>query len=255
MGKLGGVGVFPAGHIASKLDDRYLHAETDTQIRNAVLTRIACGFDLAFHTALPKAAGDQNRILAHQALGALTLDDLGIDIVDVNLDARLNAGMHQRLVERLVGVEQLHVFADHGDIDRLQGVKLGIEHMHPLGEVSRSRLKTQLVANNLVEAMLMQHQRNAVDGVGILQRNDGTFFNVGEKRDLAPLHLLQLDLAAADQNIGLDADRTQLFDTVLGRLGLCLAGGLDVRHQRQVHENRTTRPQLAANLANRLQER
>ncbi|MNV59876.1 hypothetical protein D3C71_1523210 [compost metagenome] len=42
---------------------------------------------------------------------------------------------------------------------------------------------------------------------------------------------------------------------MLGRLGLQLAGGGDVRHQGQVHEQRLLRAALGAHLADRLQER
>src|SRR5699024_11812324 len=49
VGKLGRDGIFPADHIAGELDDRYLHADTDRQIRSAVLTRIASGIALDSH--------------------------------------------------------------------------------------------------------------------------------------------------------------------------------------------------------------
>ena len=42
---------------------------------------------------------------------------------------------------------------------------------------------------------------------------------------------------------------------MLGGLGLDLAGGLDERHQGQVHEHGVLRAELDAHLADRLQER
>ena len=53
---------------------------------------------------------------------------------------------------------------------------------------------------------------------------------------------------AAEQDVGLDADLAQLLHRVLGRLGLELAGGGDVRHQREVHARRRSacRPRGAA---------
>ena len=42
---------------------------------------------------------------------------------------------------------------------------------------------------------------------------------------------------------------------MLGRLGLQLAGGGDVRHQRQVDEDRVLAPELVAELADGLEER
>ena len=254
-GEFGGVGVFPTRHVSRELDHRHLHAETDAEIGNVILAREAGGLDLAFHAALAESARHQNGVLAGQTLGAMTLDQLGIDVLDVDLHPRLDAGMDQRLVERLVGVEQLHVLADHGDVDRLERIELGVEDMDPLGQIRLRRLEAELVADDIVEPLLVQHQRNAIDGIGILQRDDRTLFDVGEQRDLAPLALLELDFAAADQDIGLDTDRAQLLDAVLGRLGLGLAGGLDVGHQRQVHEQRAVGTHFAAQLTDGFQER
>ena len=75
------------------------------------------------------------------------------------------------------------------------------------------------------------------------------------KRDLL------LDLAgknavgAAQQDVGLDADRPQVAHAVLRRLGLQLAGGADVRHQREVHVDRVLAADVLAELANGFEER
>ena len=47
----------------------------------------------------------------------MTLDVFGVNIVDIDLNATLDAGVNQRFVERLVGIQQLHVLTDHGDTD------------------------------------------------------------------------------------------------------------------------------------------
>ena len=60
---------------------------------------------------------------------------------------------------------------------------------------------------------------------------------------------------AADQNVRLDADRTQLFHRVLRRLGLDLRRGRDIRHQRQVHVDDAVVSEFDAHLANRLEKR
>src|SRR5690606_22637142 len=73
--------------------------------------------------------------------------------------------------------------------------------------------------------------------------------------DLASFRGRKLLLAAAKQDVRLDADRAQLLDRVLGGLGLELAGGGDERHQGQVHEQRAAGAALDAQLADRLQER
>ena len=59
----------------------------------------------------------------------------------------------------------------------------------------------------------------------------------------------------AKQNVGLNADRAQLLDRMLRRLGLQFARRRDVGHQRQVNEDGRPARQLVAELADRLEER
>ena len=65
----------------------------------------------------------------------------------------------------------------------------------------------------------------------------------------------QLAVGAADDRVGLDADRAQRGDRVLGRLGLQLAGRADVGHQRDVQEEAVVAADVVADLAGRLEER
>ena len=61
--------------------------------------------------------------------------------------------------------------------------------------------------------------------------------------------------AAADQHVGLDAERGQFAHAMLGRLGLQLAGGGDVGHQRDVDRTRVAAAEIVPQLADRLDER
>src|SRR3546814_332491 len=140
-------------------------------------------------------------------------------------------------------------------VDRVFG---GLDHGQPLGQVGRHRgavVQAQALGHHLVQALGVQPHRDLVDVVQVHDRDHGLFRDVGERGDLAPLAVGQRLLAAAQQHVGLDADRTQLLDRVLGGLGLELAGRGDVRHQGQVHEQRLVRAALGADLADRLQER
>ena len=62
-------------------------------------------------------------------------------------------------------------------------------------------------------------------------------------------------VGAAEQDVGLDADRPQVADAVLRRLGLQLAGRADERHERQVNVERVVAPDVLAELADGLEER
>ena len=88
-----------------------------------------------------------------------------------------------------------------------------------------------------------------------LRRDDRLFVDVAEERDLPLDVLVEVAVGAAEQDVGLDADRAQVADAVLRRLGLQLAGGADERHQRQVDVERVLAADVLAQLADRLEER
>ena len=83
--ELRAVRVGKSGAMARELDHRELHAEADAEIRNAVLAREADRLDLAFDAALAEAARHEDRVHALQAVGAIALDDFGVDVVDLDL--------------------------------------------------------------------------------------------------------------------------------------------------------------------------
>ena len=62
-------------------------------------------------------------------------------------------------------------------------------------------------------------------------------------------------VGAHQQDVGRDADRAQFLDRMLRRLGLQLAGGRNVGHQRQVDVDGAAARQVVAELADRLEER
>ena len=102
--------------VAGKLDDGALQAEADAEERDPALAGEADGLDLARDAAVAEAARHQDAVDAAQhALGPLALDFLGLDLADQYPTARGNAGVVERLVDRLVGVVVLDVLADHGD--------------------------------------------------------------------------------------------------------------------------------------------
>ena len=55
--ELGAIGVGKSRLMPRKFDHRQLHAQTDAEVGDFVLARIANGCDLSFHAALAEAAG------------------------------------------------------------------------------------------------------------------------------------------------------------------------------------------------------
>ena len=167
----------------------------------------------------------------------------------------MHAGVRQRLRQRFIGLGQVHVLADHADAHRLLGMIEAVHHPIPFGEIRFRHIEMELTHHQLVELLGMEQTRDAVDVVGVDGGDDRLLRHIGEERNLAPLLVRQQLLGATQQDIGLDADGAQFLDRVLGRLGLDLTGGADVRHQGQMHEQRILRPLLDPHLADRLQER
>ena len=97
--------------------------------------------------------------------------------------------------------------------------------------------------------------RHVVDRVDVARLDHRALAHVAEQAELAPLLARDLAVGAAQQDVGLDADRAQLLDRMLGRLGLQLAGGRDVGQQRQVDVDDVAARQVVAELADRLEER
>jgi len=85
-----------------------------------------------------------------------------------------------RLDQRFVGVQKFHVLADHGDVDFLLWMQLGIDDTIPFGEVGATAFETETFDDIVIEALGMQDARNLVDGIGVRQADHRTLFDVGE---------------------------------------------------------------------------
>ena len=116
---------------------------------------------------------------------------------EVDARARAQARVHQRLAERDVRIAQVDVLADHRDGHREVRVALGRDDLMPLAQVRWRHVQPQLLADDVVEALLVEQHRDLVDVVGIDGREHGALLDVGEERDLAALLRRQRVTAAA----------------------------------------------------------
>ena len=101
----------------------------------------------------------------------------------------------------------------------------------------------------------MIERRHVVDRAGVARLDHRALAHVAEQAELAPLLARNLAVRAAEQDVRLDADRAQLLDRMLGRLGLQFARGRNVGQQRQVDVDDVAARQIVAELADRLEER
>ena len=253
--KLGGVRASQADHVTCEFDGGDLHAKTNSQIRNLIFTGKFHRGNLAFGAAFAKATRHQNRVHAREHIDAGLFHILGIEIVNIDAGARLDAGVNQRFGKRLVRVCQAHVFADHRQIDFGSRVLQRVNDLIPLGEIGRLWRQVQFAADDFIKTLLVQHLGNLVDGSRVVARNHRAFFDVGEQRNLAPLFFRQWAIATTHHHIGLDTDLAQLLDAVLGGLGFYFTDGRQIRHQREVDITDVFAPLLNTHLANRFEKR
>jgi hypothetical protein len=154
--------------VARDLDRGDLHAEADAEVGHLRLARVLDCRDLALDAALAEAARDEDRVHVLQRLDAARLDRLGIHVVDVHARARLDARVDQRFGERLVRILQVHVLADHRDVDLVLGVLEAVDDVFPHREVGGVGREVELAADDLVQALLVQRHRDLVDRVHVV---------------------------------------------------------------------------------------
>ena len=192
--------------------------------------------------------------MAQLAGSEKAFDILGLDPFDLDVGAVVEASVLQAFDDRQVGVGKLDVLANQTDPDRLHG---GFDLLHellPVREVDVA-FDPQHVAHEVVEALVVQDQRQLVDVVRVGGIDDGAQFDVAHGRDLALQVVAQRLLAAAHDHIGLDAAAAELGHRVLGRLGLLLASWADERHQRHVDVADVVAADHVAELADCFEER
>ena len=257
--KFGGRRPSLAGQIAHPFDAGHLHAEAYAEERHLLLAGEADRTDLALAAALAKTAGHEDAVhrlqLGRQIIRIL-LEQLGIEPFHMHAHAVGHAAMHQRFGKRLIGIRQADIFADDTDGHFAFRVLIAIENIVPARQVWLGRMIQPEGTQHLgIQTLGMIVERHRIDALGVQRRNDRFLADVAELRDLAPLAVRQRTFAAAQQQIGLNAQACQFAHAVLRRFGLQLACGGNERHQRYMDGNRLLRLQLVAQLTDRLDER
>ena len=215
------------------------------------------GLDLAFGSALAKAARHQNGLKPFQPRGRIfAFEDLGIDPFGFHAGAVGHAAMGQRLGDRFVGVFQLRVFADDGHADLAFGIGQAVHHIFPARQVGAGRGRNaEGVQNGLVQPFTVIGKGGIIDRLQVGRCNDGLFADIAEQGDLFTLTVGNGVFGAQQQHIGGNADRPQLLDRMLCGLCLQLARCGDIGQQRQVHEDALAARAVLGELADRLEER
>src|SRR5712692_4834270 len=244
-----------ADDVARELDHRELHAKAYAEIRDLVLARVLDRLHHPFHAALTEASGNKYRVHAFQERAdAFLFDRFGIHVADVDPAARMDPGVDERLIERLVGIGEVDIFSDHGDRNLVLGMLQRLDQLFPYPEIGGLGDDAELVADDFIQHLLVQHPGNPVDRVCVPDRDHCVGLDVGKQRYLFLFVFGDRAVGAAQECIGLDADPAQLLYRVLCRLGLDLACALDERHERQVNVAGVVRAELKPHLPHRFEE-
>src|SRR4029079_3414420 len=89
------IGTRKPSDVAREFDRGKPHSEADAKIRNLVFACITDRCDLAFYTALAKAARHPNRVHFFQPLQTILLDAFRINVMNIELGARMDSGVDE----------------------------------------------------------------------------------------------------------------------------------------------------------------
>ena len=86
--------------------------------------------------------------------GVVVGEGLGVDVLDLDSHVVLQAGVAQRLVERLVGVEQMRVLAHDGDLDLAFRRLDAPRDLRPAAQIRFARFETEMPQHLAIEALV-----------------------------------------------------------------------------------------------------
>ena len=196
--EFGGIGAFQPGHVARVFNQRNLHAQANAQIGNAVFAGKLRRLDFAFHAARTETAGHQHRIKFFQAACTVFFNVFAVDIGNLHIGLRVNARVFQRFGERFVRLGQIDIFAHHRNSGNVFGILNRVDDFFPLSQVGLLHVQLQLLADNRVDALVVQHFGAFVNAVHIVAAHDGALFHVAEQGDFAAFVFRQDAVHAAN---------------------------------------------------------
>ena len=163
--------------------------------------------------------------------------------------------MSKRLGERFVRILNLHVLADDGNAHLAFRILHAVDHALPAREIGFGRIFDAEDFQDLcVEALGVIGKRRLVNRRQIGRGDHTLRAHIAEESNFSPFIVGNRHAGAAQQYVGLDADRTQLLHRMLRRLRFQLAGGFDEGYKRQVYKSSAFAAEIVAELADGFKE-
>ena len=163
--------------------------------------------------------------------------------------------MGNRLDQGFISIEQVQIFANERNDERLHRRLLTFHHVAPFGKVNVVAFQSQVLHDVLVHALLMQQLWDLIDRLGIVHGDHRTFFDIGEQSNFAPRTTWKRLFRAAHQDVRLQADGAEFFHGVLCGLRLYLSRLAQKRHVGEMDEHGVAASDVKTHLPRRLQER
>ena len=258
--ELAGVGVLKAADIARELDAGGLHAEANAEVWHMLLASVADGVEHAFNAALAEAARNEDAVEAFElrlvgaVVGRFTFETLGLDPGNVELQVFGERAVGESFLEGFVAVLIFHVLADNADFDFILRVGVAMSKILPPGEVGFGSFPVEVFQDEAIEAFFSKVERDLVDGWDRCGTDNGALFDVTEGSDFLLDVAREIDVCAAEKNVGLDADAEQFLDGVLSGLCFELLRGSDPGNECEVNENGIFAAEFLAHLADSFKE-
>ena len=172
-----------------------------------MVARVAGSRHHALDAALAEPAGDDDGVERAQAVRReLSRHQLGVDPVELDVRAVVEAGVAQGLDDGEVRVGHVHVLADDAHPDPARHRLDPADERLPLGEVDPvvRLVDAEGAAHVGVEALLVEDERDLVDARRVDRGDHGVDGHVALEGDLALQRVGDGLVAAADDDVGLD---------------------------------------------------
>ena len=230
--------VLPTQDMAREFHHAALHAETDAQKRDFLLTRVADGFDFAVDAAHAKARRHQNTLTAFEQRAHGGFRHLfRMHRANLHLARMRHARMDKRFVDGFVRILQFRVFAHQRYFHLFLGVVQLLQKSVPRFQIRF--LRRRVLENRqyfVVEPFFLHQDGHFIYTICVYALHHAVGAHVAEQRHLA-LHIVaQVLFGTADDNVGLYAQFLHGLYRVLGGLRLQFAGRRQEGHVGKVHD-------------------